>query len=230
MDDSALHDFIIYRCVIGSRAQGLDRDDSDTDRRGIYLPPARLHWSLNGVPEQLENPQTQECYWELGKFIRLALKANPTILETLWTPLVERADPVALTLRTHRAIFLSKLAYDSFNGYALTHFRKVEDDFRRSGRVRWKRAMHVIRILQAGVEVITTGELPVRVDARRDELLAIRDGRLSWDEVDSLRLRLHAELEQALVRSPLPERPDHERADAMLVAARAAMAAKETTT
>src|SRR5689334_18040278 len=50
-----LFDRVIYRCVIGSRAFGLATDDSDTDRRGIYLPPAELQWSLYGVPEQLEN-------------------------------------------------------------------------------------------------------------------------------------------------------------------------------
>ena len=63
--------FIIYRCVVGSRAYGLDRPGSDTDRRGIYLPAADLHWSLYGVPEQLENPDSQECYWELQKFLVL---------------------------------------------------------------------------------------------------------------------------------------------------------------
>jgi hypothetical protein len=31
-----LESLIIYRCVVGSRAYGLDTDDSDTDRRGIY--------------------------------------------------------------------------------------------------------------------------------------------------------------------------------------------------
>src|ERR1700722_18615687 len=28
---------VIYRCVIGSRAYGLEDSESDTDRRGIYL-------------------------------------------------------------------------------------------------------------------------------------------------------------------------------------------------
>ncbi|MGH9798758.1 MAG: DNA polymerase beta superfamily protein, partial [Blastocatellia bacterium] len=82
--DLNLYDFVIYRCVVGSRAFGLDTEDSDADRRGIYLPPAELHWSLYGVPEQLENDATQECYWELQKFLILALKANPNILECLW--------------------------------------------------------------------------------------------------------------------------------------------------
>lgn len=33
--------FIIYCCIVGSRAYGLD-NDSDTNRRGIYLAPADL--------------------------------------------------------------------------------------------------------------------------------------------------------------------------------------------
>ena len=83
-DESSMIDLnerVIYRCVIGSRAYGLEDDQSDTDRRGIYLPPAELHWSLYGVPEQLENEETQEAYWEVQKFIVLALKANPNVLE-----------------------------------------------------------------------------------------------------------------------------------------------------
>ncbi len=47
--------------------------------------PAELHWSLYGVPEQLENEETQEAYWELQKFIVLALKANPNVLECLYS-------------------------------------------------------------------------------------------------------------------------------------------------
>ena len=84
-----LFERVIYRCVIGSRAYGLEDAESDTDRRGIYLPPAELHWSLYGVPEQLENEATQEAYWEIQKFLVLALKANPNVLECLYTPLVE---------------------------------------------------------------------------------------------------------------------------------------------
>ncbi|MEP7343261.1 MAG: nucleotidyltransferase domain-containing protein, partial [Acidobacteriota bacterium] len=109
LKDFDLYDCVIYRCVVGSRAFGLDSEESDTDRRGIYLPPADLHWSLYGVPEQLENDATQECYWELQKFLILALKANPNILECLWTPLVETATPVAQELLAMRESFLSKL-------------------------------------------------------------------------------------------------------------------------
>jgi predicted nucleotidyltransferase len=49
----------------------LDHDDSDTDRRGIYLAPADLQWSLFGAPEQFEDNATQSCYWELQKFLTM---------------------------------------------------------------------------------------------------------------------------------------------------------------
>jgi len=84
-----------YRCSVGSCAFGLDTEDSDTDRRGFYLPPADRHWSLWGLPEQLQNEATQETYWELQKFLTLALKANPNVLECLYTPLIETASPLA---------------------------------------------------------------------------------------------------------------------------------------
>ncbi|NWG19726.1 MAG: nucleotidyltransferase domain-containing protein [Chloroflexi bacterium] len=142
---ASLRPYIIYRCVVGSRAYGLDDDASDTDRRGFYLPPARLHWSLAGLPGQIEDHAAQECYWELEKFLRLALKANPDVLECLYTPLVEHATPLAEELRGLRDRFLSKHLYQTCNGYVLSQFRRMEQDLRTHGEVRNKHAMHLIR-------------------------------------------------------------------------------------
>lgn len=72
LENYRLFDYVIYRCVVGSKAFGLDDANSDTDRRGIYLPPADIHWSMFGVPEQIESKETEECYWELRKFLTLA--------------------------------------------------------------------------------------------------------------------------------------------------------------
>ena len=44
---------------------------------------------------EIEDHAAQECYWELERFLRLALKANPNVLECLYTPLVEHATPLA---------------------------------------------------------------------------------------------------------------------------------------
>jgi hypothetical protein len=215
---------IIYRCIVGSRAYGLDHEDSDTDRRGVYVPPASLHWSLYGVPEQLENAETEECYWELQKYLTLALKANPNVLETLYTPLVEHATPLADQMRSMRAAFLSKIVYQTFNGYAISQFRKIEQDQRTKQAVKWKHAMHMIRLLHAGIAALRTGELPVAVDPTiREELLAIRSGLMPWEVIDLRRQALHAAFDRAFERTSLPDRPDYDRVNDLLVLARRAM-------
>ncbi|HYO77710.1 MAG TPA: nucleotidyltransferase domain-containing protein [Thermoanaerobaculia bacterium] len=215
--------FIIFRCVVGSRAYGLEHEESDVDRRGIYLPPSELQWALYGVPEQLENDATQEVYWELEKFLKLALKANPGILECLYSPLVEHASELAQELLAMREIFLSKLVYQTYNGYVLSQFKKIEQDVRTRGEVRWKHPMHLIRLLLSGIAILRDGYVPVRVEEHRDALLAIRHGAMSWDEVYAWRLALHKEFDEAFTRTTLPERPDFERANAFLIRARRTM-------
>lgn len=219
-----LYDYVIYSCVVGSRAYGLDEDSSDVDRRGIYLPPAEMHWSLYGVPEQLENKSTEECYWELQKFLTLALKANPNVLECLYTPLVERATTLARELLEMRSAFLSKLIYQTYNGYVLSQFKKLEQDLRNRGQLRWKHAMHLVRLLLQGIGVLKSGFLPVRVDEHREQLLAIRRGQLLWEEVNAWRLALHRDFDAAFASTRLPERPDYERGNAFLIRSRRASA------
>lgn len=218
--ESELFHRVIFQCIIGSQAYGLADDASDIDRRGFYLPPAERHWSLYGVPEQLECHETQESYWEIQKFLILALKANPNVLECLYSPLVEKATPLAEELHGMRDIFLSRLVYQTYNGYVLSQFKKMQSDIRNQGQVKWKHAMHLIRLLISGIGVLKEGFVTVRVDKHRDELLAIKRGEMPWEETDRWRLALHREFDKALDETKLPERPDYERANAYLVKAR----------
>ena len=214
-----LYQNVIYRCVVGSRAYGLDNEKSDTDLRGIYLSPAQLQWSLFGVPEQLE--RGEEAYWEIQKFIVLALKANPNILECLYTPLVEHIDPIAQELIDMRHVFMSKLIYQTYNGYVMSQFRKLQKDIKNHGKIRWKHAMHLIRLLISGIIALDEEVILVRVpDEYRDLLLAIRHGEMMWEDVNQWRLALHKEFENAFQLTNLPERPDYEAANAYLVRAR----------
>ena len=223
LDEYNLYDYVIYRCVIGSRAYGLDNENSDTDLRGIYLPPVNLHWSLYGIPEQLENHDSQECYWELQKFIVLALKANPNILECLYTPKIEKVAPIAEKIIVEKEIFLSQLVYQTYNGYVMSQFKKMEQDLRNQGKIKLKHAMHLIRLLLSGITILQEGFVPVRVERYREKLLAIRDGNLPWDEINKWRLDLHKKFDRSLSKTSLPERPDYERANTLLIEARRQM-------
>ena len=218
-----LESFIIYRCIVGSRAYGLDHDESDTDRRGIYLAPADLQWSLFGAPEQFEDNTTQSCYWELQKFLTMALKANPNILECLYSPMVEKVTPLGEELLVRRDAFLSQMIFQTFNGYAMSQFKKIEQAIRNHGEVRWQHAMHLLRLLLTGAATLREAHVPVRVEAHRDRLLAVKRGELPWAEVDAWRKELHHDFERALAETKLPERPDYEAANRFLIKARREM-------
>jgi hypothetical protein len=102
----------------------------------------------------------------------------------------------------------------------LSQFKKMQADIRNHGQVKSKHVMHLIRPLLSGIGVLRDGFVPVKVDAHRDRLLAIRRGEVPSDDVENWRLSLHHEFNAALETTKLPERPDYERANAFLVSAR----------
>lgn len=223
--DRDLKDHIIYSCIVGSRAYGLEHEESDIDRRGIYLPPAELHWSLYGVPEQIEETggTTDEVYFELQKFLTLSLKANPSVLECLYTPLVETETELAKELLQNRDRLLSRLVYQTFNGYVLSQFKKLESDINQYGEPKWKHVMHLIRLLLSGITTLQEGVMPVEVDECKSELLQIRRGEMPFDQVNQWRLDLHKQFDSAFENTKLPERPDYVFADTFLRKARRSM-------
>jgi predicted nucleotidyltransferase len=220
-----LRPFIIYRCRVGSRAFGLATDESDDDVRGIYLPPARLHWSLFKLPEQLEFAEEgrDEVYWELEKFVMLALKANPNVLETLWTPLVLHADEIARRLREMRSAFLSRHLYKTYSGYVLSQFRRMANAYAKTGNYKAKHAMHLVRLLYSGIEALRSGEIRVDVAEHRAELLAIRSGAWSFEQAKARALELDREFQEASRHTTLPEQPDYRKANELLIWARRRM-------
>ena len=218
--EHGLWDGVILKVVCGSRAYGLDDDASDTDRRGVYLPPADRHWSIFGVPEQLENKQDDEVYWELQKFLTLGLKANPNALEVLHSPLVEHATPLAEELRAMRDAFMSRLVYQTYGGYVASQFKKLQADLRTKGTVKPKHVMHLLRLLLAGIGALRTGVLPVDAGEHRERLLQVKRDEMPFAEADAWRVQLHEQFDAAAAATTLPERPDYDRVNDFLLRAR----------
>ena len=119
-----------------------------------------------------------------------------------------------------KSIFLSRLVYQTYNGYVMSQFKKMQADIRNHGKVKWKHVMHLILLLLSGIGALRDGFVPVKVDTHRDRLLAIRRGEVPWDDVENWRLSLHKEFNAAFETTKLPERPDYDRADVFLISAR----------
>ncbi|WP_245623124.1 nucleotidyltransferase domain-containing protein [Spirillospora albida] len=215
-----VRDHTILSVVTGSRAYGLATGASDTDRRGVFAAPAPLFWRFSKPPTHVDGPLPEQFSWELERFCELALAANPTVLETLWSPIVEVATPAGEDLLAVRSAFLSRHAHRTFFRYADSQFRKLQADLRNRGEPNWKHVMHLLRLLHSGAHLVREGVPLVDVGGLRDRLLAVRRGEVGWDAIDAWRAALTADLDEALARSPLPPEPDRDRVEDLLVSIR----------
>ncbi|MFF4602178.1 DNA polymerase beta superfamily protein [Streptomyces sp. NPDC001339] len=217
---SLVAEHTVYACVMGSRAFGLATESSDTDRRGVYQAPTRLFWGFEKPPTHVEGPREEEFSWELERFCELALRANPTALECLHSPLVERVDATGQELLALRDAFLSREVHRTFAGYATGQLRRLQADLRQRGTPRWKPAMHLLRLLAGSRDLLRTGVLTLDVGPERERLLAVRRGEVPWEAVEQRIARLAEEAEEAVSRSPLPAEPDRARIADFLFRAR----------
>lgn len=70
-----------------------------------------------------------------------------------------------------------------------------------------KHALHLIRLLRMGLEIVSTGRVLVRRDDR-DDLLGIKSGALTYDELMARAEALGQQVHAAAATSPLPAAPD----------------------
>ena len=125
IDDLKSQNLILLECISGSRAYGLDTPDSDLDIKGVfYLPKSHYYRLPNTYIPQINNETNDIVYYEIGRFIELLLKNNPSIMELLNTPknkiiykhpIMDVIDPKD---------FISKLCQKTFLGFAANQIKK----------------------------------------------------------------------------------------------------------
>ncbi len=209
---------VAYRCIVGSQAYGLATPESDEDVRGFYVAPPMMFWGLNKPPEQLENTEGDDTvFWEMGKFVNLSLKANPNVLECLWSPKVVTEGFQAKMLRKHRDLFLSKRIYQTYRGYAISQIKRIERYHRTVGEVRWKHPMHCLRLLISCSHTMREGEVLVDVGEYRDYLLKIRRGEVTMDEIRAKYDEWSARIDEEVKKTSLPDKPDTDAVSNLLV-------------
>ncbi|HEX5199171.1 MAG TPA: nucleotidyltransferase domain-containing protein [Actinoplanes sp.] len=211
-----VRDHTILAVVVGSRAYGLADPDSDHDRRGVFAAPTRQFWGLSKPPTHLDGPLPEQFSWEIERFCVLALQANPTVLEVLWSPLIERITPDGEELRGSRQAFLSRRVATTYGAYARDQLARVQARRDRTGETNHKQAMHMIRLLMAGAHVLRTGEILLDVSPHRERLLAVKRGEVPWPEVTAWSADLQRELTAAAAETRLPSAPDTAKIDQLL--------------
>lgn len=199
---------VILEGVVGSHAYGLATEDSDIDTLGIYVAPTKEILGIHSVQDTVHKTEPDITYHEVGKFINLAMKCNPTILELLFLDKYTKMTPEGTVLVHHRKAFLSQIIYKSYGGYAISQARKLnaKGSFPSKVKNRYsKHARHCFRLLWQGKELLETGNLTVKV-ADRDRLLAI--GELPVDELVNNFEQEFSYFDK--IKTNLPKEPDYD--------------------
>lgn len=134
-----LNQHLMIKHYTGSKLYGTDLPTSDTDFGGIFIPPVEALVGLSPIEQidlskkdKSENGKnttdaTDEVYFSLHKFARLAMQGNPNVLEWLFVPtsaiLVD--STYAKEFREKYEFFLSKHIIPRFVGYACAQKHKM---------------------------------------------------------------------------------------------------------
>ena len=162
----------------------------------------------------------------LRKWAGLAAKGNPTALHFLFSRnYALKSEPWQQILKS-RDVFLSRHAALQFRGFAEAQVRRLQGIGTGKKGQRHeligvhgydiKAAMHVIRLLNEGIELMCSGTITLP-RPEKELLITIRTGNYgSLERVLSLANSLFRDLEEAEAKSGLPEKVDRTRISALV--------------
>jgi len=189
----------ILKVIVGSQAHGLATLNSDTDYRGVYVVPTE-HFHHVGAVKVRETGWVEgkddDTSWEIGKFLFLATKCNPTILECFLAPVKEATVQGYALRELFPYIWSSKLVRDAFIGYGLNQRKKFLED--KDGRKN-KFAAAYVRSLYNGWELLNTGTFTIKISDIEigKDILRFKNGEYEDWEVIKVCLDLEKQVRKA---------------------------------
>lgn len=128
---------LLYEYIRGSHLYGLNSADSDVDTGGVFIcrnealltaVPSPIDCGVQAYQAQVTDERHDNTWFEIGEFFRLALKSNPSVLESLFVPedlTIGRIHPIMGLLRKERNHFVSKDLVSTLFNYASSQIAKA---------------------------------------------------------------------------------------------------------
>jgi uncharacterized protein len=232
----ALHGEIL-RTVVGSGVHGIAIEGTDDhDEMGVYVEPAAQviglgrrmdHYVYRTQPEGARSGpgDVDLVVYALRKYLRLAVKGNPTVLLPLFAPeeSIMRMRPLGSQLRALAPAILSRHAVHRFAGYLLAQRGRLltrglpcgtssrpELVARHGYDVKY--ACHALRLAYQGLEIVRDARLTLPLpEPQRTRVLRVKRGEVAaveevLAEVDDVRDRIERHLRDG--DTPLAPEPD----------------------
>jgi len=166
---------LLFLTLTGSRAYGLNDENSDYDVRGVFINTESELFGLNKRNTQKYEVDDEDdtILISLKRFAEKASQASPNILELLFIDPKHHifVNPVFQIFLDNRNIFLSKRTKRSYTGYAYGQMIKCKNHSKH-GTLRekykvgtlddsydGKYAQHTCRLLLNGKEILDEGTL-----------------------------------------------------------------------
>jgi hypothetical protein len=216
----------ILRVEVGSTLYGINIGSGDLDLMSIAIEPRAAitglkqwdHWSWRTANKD-ERSEPDDIDWTvygLQKYLRLAIKGNPSTLALLYAPenFREILHPSAGELLMHREAIVSQDCIPRFLGYLNGQRQRAlkgkgTSHGNRDGR-REKWTSHMVRLGYQCLDMVNLGEMRLPMPEEQAETCkSIKCSEISINEA----LKLSEELENRIkaVKDPaLPEKPDIE--------------------
>jgi predicted nucleotidyltransferase len=224
----------LFVTVSGAHLYGFPSPDSDIDLRGSHLLPLRdvvgLELPDQTVERKLDQRGIEVEYvsHDLGKYLRLLVKNNGYVLEQIFSPLVVLGAEFLDALRPLARRCITRHHYHHYRGFLATQ-RKLLD--KQEPKVA-KTLLYAYRVVLTGIHLLNAGEveaflprlaaeyqLPFLADLiaqKTQEKGAVKD--LDWRFHEERLTALEGQLDEAFVRSTLPEERDWKAVHEFLVA------------
>lgn len=129
---------LLYEYIRGSQLYNLNTPDSDVDTSGVFIcTEEELLGSLPGTDSsrvgnsykaQISDSRHDNTWFEVGELLRLLMKSNPTVLESLFVPkskIIGDVHPLMQMIIDNRDQFVTKQCFNPFFGYAKSQIEKA---------------------------------------------------------------------------------------------------------
>lgn len=172
-DDRFTNDRLALLTYGGSHAYGTNKEGSDVDLRGIYLPTKKEILSMTYEDKPFTDKITDTVVYPLKQIIELLCNCNPNVLEILGTREEDifAINDIGRILRENADVFLSQKAYDSFNGYAVSQLRRLQNAIARDSLPQEEKEKHILQSIKRRMDTfeisykdICDGELNLYID------------------------------------------------------------------
>jgi len=214
--------------ISGSDLYGWRSQNSDIDMRGIFVLNKNKFLGLDKPIEVLEVESDHDIVlFEIKKAISLALKGNCNMLEEInATQLYKKSDFIKLKHLINNSVG-KKGVYSSYKGLAEFNYKK----FILHGRNTVKKYLYVFRGLLAGIYFLQTGHIQpsitelnenfkiseisklIEIKRQGKENEPLRD--IEEGTLDAIISGLFDKLDEAYIKSKIPESPTKEEIEAM---------------